>query len=159
MERYLHLRAGRGRLCGRHAKRRVPGAGRDLVVGQWGLVPWFAKTQKLPYLTNNARVEKLAAKATFKHPWARGQRCITNRWCRSTNPTGKAARTFGGGSAGADGQLWGIVVSGLKAIRATTRDRLRHRTLSFVRRAMSTSKRSVQYATLNVGLSSGRVLR
>lgn len=49
---------------------------RELVVGQWGLIPWFAKEAKLPYSTNNARSEELAHKASFKQPWARGQRCI-----------------------------------------------------------------------------------
>jgi putative SOS response-associated peptidase YedK len=49
---------------------------RELVVGQWGLIPWFAKEPKLPYSTNNARSEELSAKASFKAPWARGQRCI-----------------------------------------------------------------------------------
>ena len=49
---------------------------RELVVGQWALVPWFAKSAKLPYSTNNARAEELAAKASYKQPWARGQRCV-----------------------------------------------------------------------------------
>ncbi len=49
---------------------------RELVVGQWALVPWFAKTAKLPYPTCNARSEELQAKASYKLPWARGQRCI-----------------------------------------------------------------------------------
>ena len=49
---------------------------RELVVGQWALVPWFAKTAKLPYATVNARSEELEQKASYKHPWARGQRCI-----------------------------------------------------------------------------------
>jgi putative SOS response-associated peptidase YedK len=31
---------------------------------------------KLTFSTNNARSEELAAKATFKDPWKRGQRCI-----------------------------------------------------------------------------------
>ncbi|MDH4417691.1 MAG: SOS response-associated peptidase family protein [Acidovorax sp.] len=53
-----------------------PGYSRELVVGQWGLIPWFAKEVKLPYQTNNARSEELAAKASYKQPWARGQRCI-----------------------------------------------------------------------------------
>lgn len=48
----------------------------ELVVGQWGLIPWFAKSATLPYSTNNARSEELAAKASYKQPWARGQRCI-----------------------------------------------------------------------------------
>ena len=86
MERYFHLGArqpwrggevfprGQGPFV--RAAREVPGAGRELVVGQWGLIPWFAKSPKLTYSTNNARSEELAAKATFKLPWARGQRCI-----------------------------------------------------------------------------------
>lgn len=53
------------------------GAGeRELVIGQWGLVPFFAKSPKLKFSTNNARSEELAQKATFKFPWARGQRCV-----------------------------------------------------------------------------------
>ena len=49
---------------------------RELAVGQWGLIPWFAKEAKLPYSTNNARSEELSHKASYKQPWARGQRCI-----------------------------------------------------------------------------------
>ncbi len=49
---------------------------RELVVGQWALVPWFAKERKLKFPTVNARSEELAEKASYKHPWARGQRCI-----------------------------------------------------------------------------------
>ena len=49
---------------------------RELVVGQWSLIPWFAKSAKLTYPTSNARSEELAAKASYKLPWARGQRCI-----------------------------------------------------------------------------------
>lgn len=51
-------------------------SGNELVIGQWGLIPWFAKAAKLPYATNNARSEELTSKASYKHPWARGQRCI-----------------------------------------------------------------------------------
>lgn len=58
------------------AARHTTEATRELVVGQWALVPWFAKTAKLPYLTVNARYEELASKASYKLPWARGQRCI-----------------------------------------------------------------------------------
>lgn len=48
----------------------------ELVVGPWGLIPWFAKAAKLPYATNNARSEEVTNKASYKQPWARGQRCI-----------------------------------------------------------------------------------
>lgn len=49
---------------------------RELVIGQWALVPWFAKTPKLTYSTNNARFEDVAKTASYKQPWAKGQRCI-----------------------------------------------------------------------------------
>lgn len=49
---------------------------RQPVIGQWALIPWFAKSPKLTYSTCNARSEELAGKATFKLPWARGQRCL-----------------------------------------------------------------------------------
>ena len=52
------------------------GYSREMVLGQWGLIPWFSKTAKLTYSTNNARSEELASKASYKAPWARGQRCI-----------------------------------------------------------------------------------
>lgn len=48
----------------------------EVVVGQWALIPWFAKQPLLPYSTNNARYEEITAKASYKQPWARGQRCI-----------------------------------------------------------------------------------
>ena len=52
------------------------GPGRDLVVGHWGLIPWFAKNLNFRYSTNNARSEELEDKPTFRIPWKRGQRCI-----------------------------------------------------------------------------------
>ena len=64
-----------GAFIRRHSEEVTPAGGRELIVGQWGLIPWFAKTPKLTYSTNNARSEELAAKATFKHPWARGHLC------------------------------------------------------------------------------------
>ena len=56
------------------------GKARELVVGQWSLIPWFAKERKLKYPTANARSEELAQKASYKNPWARGQRCIIPAW-------------------------------------------------------------------------------
>ncbi|HNU11888.1 MAG TPA: SOS response-associated peptidase family protein [Rubrivivax sp.] len=50
--------------------------GRELVIGQWALIPSFAKTAVLRFTTNNARSEELSQKATFRVPWSRGQRCI-----------------------------------------------------------------------------------
>jgi putative SOS response-associated peptidase YedK len=48
----------------------------ELVVGQWGLIPWFAKEATLPYSTNNARFGDITSKASYKHPWQHGKRCI-----------------------------------------------------------------------------------
>jgi putative SOS response-associated peptidase YedK len=48
----------------------------ELVIGQWSLIPWFAKERKLKYATANARSEELSEKASYKQPWARGQRCL-----------------------------------------------------------------------------------
>lgn len=41
------------------------------MVGQWGLIPWFAKSAKLTYSTNNARFEEIAGKASYKQWWLR----------------------------------------------------------------------------------------
>jgi len=80
---------------------------RELVTGQWGLIPWFAKAAKLPYSTNNARSEELAAKATFKQPWARGQRCIIP--ARSFDePCWETGKNVWWRFRSADGQPWGL---------------------------------------------------
>lgn len=49
---------------------------RELVIGVWSLIPWFAKTPKLAYSTNNARFEQITTTSSFKQPWLKGQRCI-----------------------------------------------------------------------------------
>lgn len=83
------------------------GYSRELVAGQWGLIPWFAKEPKLKYPTNNARSEELAAKASYKHPWAHGQRCIIPastfdepNWESGKNVWWRFSRT--------DGDPWGL---------------------------------------------------
>jgi putative SOS response-associated peptidase YedK len=53
-----------------------PGSGYELVEAQWGLIPWFSKTPKLTYSTNNCRSETAATAASFKQSWQRGQRCL-----------------------------------------------------------------------------------
>ena len=79
----------------------------ELVIGQWGLIPWFAKMPKLTYSTNNARSEELGSKATFKHPWTQGKRCIIPalsfdepNWETGGNTWWQFRR--------ADGALWGL---------------------------------------------------
>lgn len=80
---------------------------RDLVVGQWGLIPWFAKTRTLAYSTNNARFEGIEAKASFKLPWTRGQRCIIPAdWF--DEPCWESGRNEWWCFRRADGEPWGL---------------------------------------------------
>lgn len=74
---------------------------------QWALVPWFAKTAKLPYATVNARSEELEAKASYKHPWARGQRCIIPAESFD-EPNWESGKNVWWRFARADGMPWGI---------------------------------------------------
>ena len=80
---------------------------RECVVGQWSLVPWFAKTAKLPYATSNARFEELTAKASYKLPWARGQRCIIPAVC-FFEPNWETGKHVPWRFTQADGNLWGL---------------------------------------------------
>ena len=79
----------------------------ELVVGQWSLIPWFAKERKLKYPTSNARAEELQAKASYKHPWARGQRCIipADAYFEPCWETGKHVPWM---FRRADGDPWGL---------------------------------------------------
>ncbi|MFC3148357.1 SOS response-associated peptidase [Piscinibacterium candidicorallinum] len=79
----------------------------ELVVGQWGLIPWFAKTPKLTYSTNNARSEELASKASFKDPWKRGQRCIIPAWSFD-EPNWETGRNVWWTFRRTDGRPWGL---------------------------------------------------
>ncbi len=88
-------------------RRAREGGGRELVVGQWGLIPWFAAQARLPYSTNNARSEELASKASYKQPWARAQRCIIPaRWF--DEPCWETGRNVWWHFRRADGQPWGL---------------------------------------------------
>ena len=90
--------------------RAVPGSHdheRELVVGRWGLIPWFAKTTKLPYSTNNARFEGIETKASFKRSWAHGQRCIIPA-CSFDEPCWETGRNVWWRFRRADGVPWGL---------------------------------------------------
>ena len=73
----------------------VPGAAGELraVVGQWGMIRpgQPARRPEKHYQTNNARVESVAEKPTYRHAWARGQRCLVPaEWYAEPNwETGK----------------------------------------------------------------------
>jgi putative SOS response-associated peptidase YedK len=47
---------------------------------KWGLIPHWAKDDKMQYSTHNARSEEFRTKPAFRDAWERGQRCpvITN---------------------------------------------------------------------------------
>ncbi|MEJ8852881.1 SOS response-associated peptidase [Variovorax rhizosphaerae] len=88
------------------------GYSRELVVGQWGLIPWFAKEPKLKYPTN-ARSEELAQKPSYRDPWKRGQRCIIPaatfyepNWETGENIWWRFARAYGAPSGLAG--LWNV---------------------------------------------------
>lgn len=83
------------------------GYSREIVAGQWGLIPWFAKEAKLKYPTNNARSEELAQKASYKHPWARGQRCIIPA-TTFDEPNWETGKNVWWRFARADGDPWGL---------------------------------------------------
>lgn len=87
--------------------RGTAGGARELVAGPWGLIPWFAQSAALRYATNNARAEELAQKASYRQPWARGQRCIIP--ARSFDePCWESGRNVWWRFRRADGQPWGL---------------------------------------------------
>jgi putative SOS response-associated peptidase YedK len=84
-----------------------------LVVGQWGLIPWFSKTRRptgkagRPISTNNCRIETAASAPAFKSAWSRGQRCLVLAddfdepyWGTGKNTWWRFARV--------DGELWAL---------------------------------------------------
>ena len=79
----------------------------ELVVGQWNLIPWFAKERKLKYPTSNARSEELSQKASYKHPWARAQRCIIPA-AAFFEPNWESGKHVPWRFTRADGTPWGL---------------------------------------------------
>ncbi|TVT73163.1 MAG: SOS response-associated peptidase [Denitromonas halophila] len=81
--------------------------GRELVVGQWGLIPWFAKTPKLSFSTNNARFEGIESKTSFKRSWQQGKRCIIPAWSFD-EPCWESGRNVWWTFRRSDGLPWGL---------------------------------------------------
>lgn len=79
----------------------------ELVVGQWGLIPWFAKTATLKYSTNNARFEEITEKASYKQSWTHGRRCIIPAWAFD-EPCWETGRNVWWRFRRADGAPWGL---------------------------------------------------
>lgn len=81
--------------------------GRELVVGQWELIPFFADSPKLAYSTNNARFEGIEQKASYKHPWLHGQRCLIPAWSFD-EPCWESGKNVWWRFKRADGLPWGL---------------------------------------------------
>lgn len=118
IERFWHVGAGQPWRGGevfpnysgafiRAARHQDAGPARELVVGQWSLIPWFAKERKLKYPTANARSEEMAGKASYKAPWARGQRCIIPATA-FFEPNWESGRHVPWIFRRADGDPWGL---------------------------------------------------
>jgi putative SOS response-associated peptidase YedK len=80
---------------------------RELVIGQWGLIPWFAKTPKLTFSTVNARFEDLANKASFKDAWRFGKRCVIPA-LSFDEPNWESGKNVWWRFRRADGAPWGL---------------------------------------------------
>jgi putative SOS response-associated peptidase YedK len=117
MERYWHVGA-RTPWRGAEVFPRAPGPfiraqrdaaepQREVVIGQWGLVPWFAKTAKLAYSTNNARFEEITSKASFKPSWQYGRRCIIPA-VSFDEPNWESGKNVWWRFRRADGAPWGL---------------------------------------------------
>jgi putative SOS response-associated peptidase YedK len=54
---------------------------------RWGLLPHWAKDEKVGYSTFNARAEEFTAKPAFRDAWKRGQRCLVVMPTETTYPS------------------------------------------------------------------------
>lgn len=79
----------------------------ELVIGRWGLIPWFAKSARLNYSTNNARFEGIEGKASYKQSWLHGKRCIIPAWSFD-EPCWESGRNVWWTFRRADGDPWGL---------------------------------------------------
>ena len=67
----------------------------------------FRSTPILTYSTNNARFEELSAKASYKQPWVKGQRCIIPATV-FYEPCWETGRNVWWGFRRRDGEPWGL---------------------------------------------------
>lgn len=79
----------------------------ELVAGRWGLIPPFATTPDVKFATWNARTEEMAAKASFRDAWARGQRCIIPATV-FYEPNWETGKNVWWSFRRADGAPWGL---------------------------------------------------
>lgn len=86
---------------------RGAGGARELVAGQWALIPPWAKESKLKFSTNNARSEEVSEKASYRDAWRRGQRCIIPAM-DFDEPCWETGKNVWWRFRRADGQPWGL---------------------------------------------------
>jgi putative SOS response-associated peptidase YedK len=65
---------------------------------RWGLLPHWAKDEKISYSTFNARAEEFTTKPAFRDAWERGQRCLVvtdgfYEW-KKLDPKGKEKQPY-----------------------------------------------------------------
>ena len=65
---------------------------------RWGLLPHWAKDEKIAYSTFNARAEEFTTKPAFRDAWKRGQRCLVvtdgfYEW-KKLDPKGKEKQPY-----------------------------------------------------------------
>jgi putative SOS response-associated peptidase YedK len=86
---------------------------RELVVGQWGMIPPWSKTstpqtaQGKRLSTVNARTEGMDKSPTYKDAWARGKRCIIPA-ASFDEPNWETGRNVWWRFRRADGAPWGL---------------------------------------------------
>jgi putative SOS response-associated peptidase YedK len=56
--------------------RETSALGREALLGSFGLIPHWAKDEKIARQTYNARTETVAEKPSFRQPWKHAQHCI-----------------------------------------------------------------------------------
>lgn len=79
----------------------------EMVIGQWGLIPWFSKSTKLTYATSNARFEEITTKASYKRSWQDAKRCVIPAWTFD-EPCWESGKNVWWRFARADGTPWGL---------------------------------------------------
>lgn len=116
--------------------------GRELVLMQWGLIPWFSKDGKPSFSTINARAEGVQTAASYREPFQK-RRCLVpaNGYFEWTGPREDRQPHY---FTRADGQpnrpslacgigrSAGIRPSGRKPIRSSPRHRARSRRSSTI---------------------------
>jgi len=79
----------------------------ELMVGQPGLIPWFAEMPTLTYSTCNVRSEDISQKLTYKDPWRYGKRGIIPALAFE-GPCWETGRNVWWRLWRADGKPWGL---------------------------------------------------